>query len=182
MLAQLLAAALLLGALDPVEVATRHELAGRPELALHLLDAITQGKGDAAAEAVRARLKAKLGRTATPAQMVDNRVPAPKPSASAKPAVPHEDPMPLFAAKQYLRAAPLFRTNLEANPHDFPTFSYLTNCYWSQAEQLAAEGNKPEAAKVYDEGLRVEAMYAPNFADELQGSTAPEGLAHRVGR
>lgn len=170
----------LAGALDPVEVATRHEQAGRPELALHLLDAITQGQGDAAAQAVRERLKAKLGRTHT-----DNNAPSPAATAAPRPvasAVAAEDPVPLFKAKQYLRAAKVFRARLEADPQDFSTFSYLTNCYWYEAERLVADGKRADAAKVYDEGVRVEQMYGPAFAGELSGSTAPEGLAGRVGR
>lgn len=175
-----LCVALLAGALDPVEVATRHEQAGRPELALHLLDAITQGHGDASAQAVRERLKARLGRTHT-----DNNAPSPAAPAVPRPvasAVAAEDPVPLFKAKDYLRAARLFRARLEANPQDFSAFSYLTNCYWYEADRLVADGKKADAAKVYDEGLRVEQMYSGAFSGELSGSTAPEGLAQRVGR
>lgn len=188
MLPQLLCAALLSAALDPVEVATRHERAGRPELALHLLDALTQGRGDAPAQAVRARLQTKLGHTAPSVPSLAPVTPSaasppPRPSpAVVAVAIPHEDPLPLFGAKLYMRAAPHFRAALEANPHDFSAFSYLTNCYWFEAERLVQDGQQVAARKVYDEGLRLEQMYAPGFKDELTGSTAPEGLARRVGR
>lgn len=177
---KVLLVAVLCAALDPVEVATRHEQAGRPELALHLLDAITQGQGDAAAQAVRERLKGKLGRTRTDNSAPAPAVPKPRPSAGGAPA--GEDPVPLFKRKEYLRAAKLFRARLEANAQDFSSFSYLTNCYWQEAERLVADGKQAEAASVYDEGVRAEQMYGGAFAGELSGSTAPEGLAQRVGR
>ena len=174
----------LLGALDPIEVATRHGQAGRPNLALHLLDRLTEGRGDARAQALREKLMIQaglnVGGVPTP---VGSASAGPRPRASATPraAVPREDPLPLFKAGHYMKAAPIFLKMLEANPQDFGTFSYMVGCYWSEADRLLQQHKKDAAAAVYDEGRRLELMYAPNF-EELAGSTAPDGLAQRLGR
>jgi hypothetical protein len=177
-------AAVLAAGLDPVEVAVRHERAGRPHLALHLLDHLTSGAGDAKAQAVRSRLKDRIGQgaaspapTASPASATP--APSPRPAASASPALT-ADPLPLFKAKKYKEAAPLFRKRLEASSNDYTSFSYLVLCYFHQAQQLLDAGDEPGARAVFREGLRTEQMYLPSFPEQA-GSQAPDHLLKQLG-
>lgn len=171
-------AAVLAAGMDPVELAVRHERAGRPHLALHLLDRLTGGAGGPQAESVRGRLKSRIGLTPPPASAPPSpSPPAPGPSPAVR--SPAADPVPLFKQKKYMDAAPLFRARLEADPHDYASFSYLVLCYFHQAQRLLDGGDEAKARDVFREGLRTERTYLPNFPEQ-SGSQAPDDLLKRL--
>jgi tetratricopeptide (TPR) repeat protein len=194
--------------LDPVAVVNRHFSAGRPQLALYLIDRlVTPETSTAPLEALRARILMKIGQSDEALKTVaaglkrwpldPNLASLEKEFTTKEPAhsAPAVQPSPvavgleiargqlLFKEQKYAEAAEHLQRAFDADARNFPLFSMLVQALYQQAGVDLALGKRDQALNYYDRAFTLESTYASQPAfDELQASLAPESLAVKLGR